>query len=237
LDREDNKTEVLISANQKYKLRLGWLWDTPERWHWNKTTKSHIKNMIKERRFDLKTLYHLLEVNEDWLEVKEGEKAPVNYSMLHFIYKRYMGVYRKFKPPLLWRLGIKKLLIVFLTAYKEDTAYCERIGGCIQYIIDNKEVWAARDKESRLLAMQDLKLWWSEEDWRIYSHDFIEFMFDTLIEQYESEEFVRKTVDFWIENILINAEKWNRANRYFNPTSWYPRGKGSVNFLVHGKRT
>jgi hypothetical protein len=219
------------------KLRIGWSWATPDGWILHRDIKDKLWTVLSAESFDVKALFALLTVKEEWIEIRPEDKIPINYHLYLYIWKRYKMVYRQFKPPLKYRLGINKVGIFILTLYREDSAYCERFGGITQYIIDHAEDWPEDDKEARLLALQDLKNWWYEEDWRARGKDKIAKIFDWVIENYESDEFIRMTVDFWVNHFIANKEKWNRGNGYFEPDHWYPRAKGPVNYLVHGRRS
>jgi hypothetical protein len=216
-------------------LRIGWKWDTEERWHFHVTNKQALWKMLNDRQLSIRGLYDALQVNEDWLEVKEGEKRPHNYEMFYYLFKKYKSNYRKLKPPILYRLAVMRVLIICIALYKEDTAYTERMGGAVEYIIDHAEDWEGKSKEDRLLLLRDLKQWWEEEDWRARTKGIIGYIFDFIIDQYEHEPFVEKSINFWVDSILLNKSKWNRCEGWFNPEKWYPRGKGQVNYLVHGR--
>jgi hypothetical protein len=219
-------------------LKIGWSWgETHDGWVLHREIKDPIWRMLEGGKFDLKVLISLLKVKEEWLDVLPGEKAPANYAMLYFIWKHYKNAYKKMQPSLLWRVGITKIAIITLTLYKEDSAYTERIGGAIQYMIEHKEDWIVKDKEARLLCLHDLRNWWWEEDWRQRGKERLSLIFDYVIEQYEKDAFVQKSLDFWIDNILANADKWNAAGGFFKPEFWYPRRKGIVNYLVHGRQS
>ena len=214
-------------------LRIGWLWNTPEKFNFHWVVKDVLRKQLSTKSVNLKLIYELMKVDESWITVGEREVCPANYPMLLFIWKRYMQHYRKFKPPLIYRLAIKTIGIVVLTLYKEDVAYTTRIGGVIEQIYENDEEWKV--KENRPLLLRDLKTWWEEEDWREYSKSFIAEAFNWVIDHYDKEPFVQKTMDFWIDNLLVNKKNWMHCDGYFQPDHWYPRGIGQINYLVHGR--
>jgi hypothetical protein len=215
-------------------LRIGWLWNTPEKFNFHWVVKDILRKQLTAKNIDLKLIYEMMKVNRSWIEVRDGEVCPANYPMLLFIWKRYIAQYRKFKPPLLYRLAIEKLGIVALTLFKEDVAYTSRMGGVIQYIYENEEEW--KIKENRPLLLRDLLAWWEEEDWREYSKDFLRGAFEFIIEKYDTEPFVQKTVDYWIDNLLANKKNWYDGDGFFTPEKWYPRGTGQINYIVHGRK-
>jgi len=219
------------------KLKIGWSWGTEDGWLLHRTIKDQLWKALGEETLDLKSLISILQIKESWLDVGPEDKVPINYYLLLFAWKNYKKIYRKLKPPLLYRLGIDKICIFVLTLYKEDSAYVERIGGIVQYIMDNSEDWPKGDKEARLLALQDVKKWWWEEDWRTREKPKLAKLFDRIIYEYETNDFVRNSIDYWVDTFIQNKDKWNRADGFFNPEKWYPRGKGQCNYLVHGRMT
>lgn len=214
-------------------LRIGWLWNTPEKFHFHWVVKSLFRDQLSSGNIDFKTINAVLKIDESWIQTRDGEACPVNYPMFLFIWNRYMKHYRKLKPPLLYRLVIKKIGIFVLTLYKEDVAYTSRLGGMVEYILENSEEWAV--KEDRLLLIKDLYAWWEEEDWRAYSKTFIRGAFEWIIKHY-NEPFVRNSIDFWLDNILANKSNWHDGGGFFSPEKWYPRGSGQVNYIVHGRQ-
>jgi len=220
-------------------LELGWLWNTPDRWAFHVTSKRVIWNMLEQNNgeLDFKLLYKLLEVKESWLDIKPEYKVAPNYPLIKFIRDRYMDNYRKMKPPLKYRLGINKVGILLCTLYKEDTAYIGRIGGSIQYILDNHEDWiAAKTKEDRLLLLEDLYNWWKENDWRKRTYQLIDRIFKWVLKHYDEEPFIEASVNFVIYLLIANKDKWNRCDgKIFEPENWYPRGSGTINYIVHNR--
>lgn len=220
------------------KLRIGWMWATPDQWMLHRTTKDGLwKKLNSDEDFSLVDLTRLLAVKEEWIEMRPTDKIPVNYPLLLFTWRHYYKDFRKLKPPLFWRLAIKKIGIFVLTLFKEDSAYCERIGGVIQYIIEHKEDWPKDDKQTRLMALQDTRDWWYEEDWRTRGKERLLKLVNKIIDLYEHDEFIQKSLDFVIDMMIANESKWIRADGFFTPEKWYPRGKGQVNYVVHGRRS
>jgi len=79
--------------------------------------------------FSIRDIIKIIQVKEDWIYPRPQDKIPINYTFLLYLWKEYMKIYKQFKPPVLWRLGIKRVGILLLTLYKEDSAYLERFGG------------------------------------------------------------------------------------------------------------
>jgi hypothetical protein len=224
-------------VEDKKKLRIGWSWGSPDGWILHRDNKDPLWQMLEGGKFDLKIVISILKVKEEWLEIRDTDNIPINFRLLLFVWNHYKTVYKKMKPSILYRLGVNRLGILILTLYREDSAYTERIGGAIQYILEHEEDWPKGDKEARLLALQDLKQWWWEEEWRQRGKERLALVFDFLIEQYEKDPFVQHTIDFWVDNLIGNKKNWDDGNGYFKPESWYPRQKGIINFLVHARRS
>jgi hypothetical protein len=141
----------------------------------------------------------------------------------------------------IYRLGIKKVGIIFLTLYREDSAYTERFGGFIQYIIDHRKEWIG-DKAKRLEFLRNLRNWWYVEDWRSRGKDELARFFDWDFDLYDTEPFVTESIDYFIDNLLLNSGSWDRVLdpkgvSYFSPAKWYPRGKGTINYLCHNRKS
>lgn len=93
-----------------------------------------------------------------------------------------------------------------------------------------------KNKAVRVESLKRLRDWWYEEDWRERGKDKLLKLINTIIELYETEPFITQSIDFMIDNLLLNANKWDYAHGVFEPTMWYPRGKCQINYIVHGRR-
>ncbi len=225
-------------AEKVRKLRLGWLWASEDQWMLHRTTKDGLwKALQSDSDPSIIDMIRLLHVKEEWIEIRPEDKIPINYPLFLFAWKEYLKRYRKMNPPLAWRLAIKPAGIFILTLYKEDSAYCERFGGVVQYILDHKDDWPKDNKETRLMALRDTRDWWYEEDWRERGKDKLLRLANKIINLYDTEPFIQKTVDFMIDTLIANEKNWNPADGFFKPERWYPRGKGQVNYLCHGRRS
>jgi hypothetical protein len=237
-----SKKHPRVYNYEKKVLRLGWLWDTDARHDFHIKSKGALYQQMAEGDINWTTLSSLLMVDKNWIEIKPNEKIPLNYHMLRSVSDRYISAHTKFKPSLTdpiayakytaMRAAIPKLRILFLAMYKDDIAYTSRFGGCIQYIFDHPEDFAKPDK---LPAIQSLYTWWEEEDWRPRTKPIIRFMFDKLIKYYTQDNFVKQSIDFIINELLTHRAEWQNPNGILNPPSWYPRGQGGINFVLHGR--
>jgi hypothetical protein len=215
-------------------MSIGWKWNTPDGWMFHKKDKLEFWRVLGEKRFSLEMAAKLLEVKESWIERKEGDVCPPNFFLLKSIIDRYLESCADFKPPLLYRLAVHKIGIMVLALYLEDTAYMERLGGMLQHILDRTEQWDQAGPGCRAAQLEELRDWWHTEEWRQRYKEQITFLFNWIIEHYQKDPFIQKSIDFGIDCLLLNKENWQQADRIFNPKNWYPRGKGQVNYLCHG---
>jgi hypothetical protein len=212
--------------------RIGWKWDNPERFRFHWDTKDQLRKQLSSGKVDITTLYKMLWVDESWIRVKDGESEPPNFQLFVFIYDGYMKKMKSFRPSFIYRMLTNKVLIVFLTMIREDTAYTSRVCGTIEHIYEQSEAWKNKSNRPRLL--RELRDWWEEEDWREYSKVFIRGAFEWIIKKYTTDKFIRASIDHWIDNILVNKDQWD-SDPDFDVTHWYPRGTGQMNYLVHGR--
>lgn len=229
-----NKKKPVIPPEQK-RLRIGWMWATKDQWLLHRTTKDALWAILRKDDFSVGDFIKALCVKEEWIEIQPEDKIPVNYPLYLSLWKHYLKVYTKMDPPLLYRMGIRRIGTFILTLLKEDSAYIERLGGVTQMIIRNPQMWP-KNKQVRIESMKQLRDWWYREDWRERGKDKLYRLVTRIIDLYETEPFVTRTIDWFIDNLLLNADKWNYANGFFEPANWYPRGKGQINYIVHGRK-
>ena len=216
-------------------LGIGIHWDTPDGWLLHRVNKRPIWIALRERRFSLKLLAEIMMVKESWIELKIGSAYPPNYPLLKFVRDSYQKNASSFGGSLLFRAAAGKAGILLLTLYKEDTAYAERIGGMIQNILDNAAAWQPASIENRTARLKELRNWWYTEDWRQRFKDRLAYMMDWIIEGYEKDPFITRSLDYVIDLLLANQDKWVEADKVFRPCFWYPRGRGHINYLCHGR--
>ena len=216
-------------------MDIGVTWDTPDGWLLHRANKLPIWKALYERRFGLKLLAQIIMIKESWIELKIGHAYPPNYPLLKFIRDGYQRNSRGFGGTALHRTAVNKAGILLLTLYKEDSAYTERLGGMMQHILDNAENWRSASKENRVLLLRELRDWWYAEDWRQRFKDRVTFMIDWVIERYERDPFITHSLNYVIDMLLANKNNWEQADDVFRPESWYPRGKGQINYICHGR--
>jgi hypothetical protein len=147
-------------------------------------------------------------------------------------YERYRKTikYQEKKLSIKERIAINQAVKFLLALYKQDSAYYERIGGHVTLFISNEENWK-KDKIASLISYYN---WWNINDVRGYSKKWINSAWVTLIELYQTKEFVKLSVDWIMEYLFAHKEEWVTDGE-FDPKRWYPRGKGQITYLVSGR--
>jgi len=107
------------------------------------------------------------------------------------------------------------------------------IWGAIQYLIDHEEDWKRNPEKT----LENLRDWWYKEDWRERGKPNLLKLVNKIIDLYKNEMFVRLTINFFVGNIILNKDKWQSPEGCYDPKYWYPRGKGQINYIVHGRRS
>lgn len=62
-----------------------------------------------------------------------------------------------------------------------------------------------KNKAVRVESLKRLRDWWYEEDWRERGKDKLLKLINTIIELYETEPFITQSIDFMIDNLLLNG--------------------------------
>lgn len=101
----------------------------------HRTTKDALWSILSKDELSVKDFISALCVKEEWIEIHPEDKIPTNYPLFLALWKHYLKVYKRFNPPIVFRLGIRRIGIFILTLLKEDSAYIERLGGVAQMII------------------------------------------------------------------------------------------------------
>lgn len=134
-----------------------------------------------------------------------------------------------------------------IALYRLDSAYFERIGGILTFILIHHKEWVGKNKADRVKFLKILRNWWNEKDMRERYKDLFRNFFDYVIDCYEKREFYTKSIDFLMDWHIAhgvgkpgeeNKDVWLVPNdqnglQIFDPANWYPRGKGQVNYLLH----
>ncbi len=195
-------------------------------------------------------------IRKAWMEkTQPGEVDPDNYGLLVRLKEDYLKwlADNKIKVPTFIGVNFEDKLDWILTLFRQDSAYFERMGGIITFMLINSEpryqcvkegildsemqvtrnVWT-NNKKDRLEGLQMTRKWWSDWDLRDRTKVMIGTIFDYLIYEYQHVEFFTRSIDFMIDWMLEHKKEWKVVTMY-DPRQWYARGKGQINYLVHGR--
>jgi len=196
------------------------------------------KDLIRQVLVDPKPmtirLLHQLVLKKSWIE-NEGEGSPEGFDYLKTMYSEYEKWLKEkhLKIPTVERLVYKKAWCFVLALFRQDSAYYERIGGMVTFIQYQKEKWGTT-KEDHLKFLVMMKFWWNENDLRDRTRWMIAAIFDYLIAKYQKTLFYTQSIDWCINYLIDHKEEWKLVPNY-DPSNWYPKGKGQINWLVHGR--
>jgi len=167
--------------------------------------------------------------NEKWAQCEAGDGGMVlNEEFLGSLTYNYLKVIDKFQPA---SEKEKKFAIrsaqVIMTLYRNDTAYFERIGGTVAYIVNNKDKFLKIqnfDAENSKL-LESIFNWWRINDHRLRSRFVITRLFKFTIKRYKTNMFYRRSINMALLFTAKNADKWTDNDEY-NPANWFPRKRG-----------
>lgn len=203
-------------------------WINREAWTFHITNKNLLKQIISSGKDkDLEQLTGL-QIDDKWL-INEGEGDPPNMDWIRRMDEAWRKEFEG-EIPIWLSFGEKKVIALF----RQDSAYSERIGGIINWIIFNEKYWrSCQTKKDRVKFIEDIRDWWNEADRRERSREWILTMWNRLIKWYQKKPFWEKTINFLIEYTLEHKDEW-QPNQIYDPKTWFPRGRGQMNDLVHG---
>lgn len=179
--------------------------------------------LIKELTFDKR----LARTTED------GEQPILNEIFFLKLIEDYNLKFSSYKPPVIIRLIKDKVSDFIIALYRVDSAYYERIGGIVSYIVVNKHKFSSLDSDysSELNSIYE---WWSTNERRRRTRSWIDWIFRFLIKKYNSEEFYKKSINHVLHWIALNAQNWLIDER-FNPEKWFGAGRGTLQDYVYGE--
>jgi len=207
---------------------------TGDGWNFHGKDKTLIRDFFAlEGKPSAFKVLKMLTLKKEWLK-DDGEGNPENFLLLMKLKDDYFAEVksRKIRVPMLENMVLEKAWDFLLTLYRQDSAYFERIGGVITYIITNEKLWT-KDVEARRAFIRGIKAWWKVNDMRPRARDIIEYIFDYIIRKYETEPFYTRSIDFVIDWIIAHKAEWV-MHQFYSPDWWYPKGKGQVNWMIHG---
>jgi len=205
-------------------------WVNEESWTFHITNKNLLRSIIDSE--DDKELMRVkeLEFDEKWL-VNDGEGDPPNMDWIRAIIKAWSEEYLDGAP--IW-LKKFKLVPLIESLYRQDSAYAERIGGVVQWIIYNEKYWQMCDtKQKKVKFVEDCRDWWLEEDHRGRTRNWINKMWTRVLKWYAKKKFWYDSINFMIDYTIEHKGEW-QPHPMYDPKVWFPRGRGKINDKVHG---
>lgn len=210
-------------------------WENEEAWNFHIRDKNKMREIILSDDEDKMKELAEIPLDEKLLTPDNpNEGDPPNMDFLRKMWAEYYKYAQQIGIPIFERVWLESGGKRILALYRQDSAYAERIGGVMQYIMYNGKAWKrCKTKKQRLEFINDAKAWWNENDARDRTRPWIEKMWNKMIDWYARKEFWEKSVNFII-NYCVDHEKEWQAHVMFDPKVWYPRGRGTINIGVHG---
>lgn len=208
-------------------------WENEESWTFHITNKNLMRDIImSDDDEDVKRLSDI-QLKDEWL-VNQGEGDPPNMAFIRNTWDKYWEYTQKKGIPIFERLWLERSGRFVVSLYRQDSAYAERIGGVIQWIIYNEKSWKkCRNKKQRIEFIRDCMEWWNENDQRDRTRTWIQRIWDKVLVWYEKKEFWEHSINFLINYVVEHKGEW-QSNQMYDPAVWFPRGRGQINNFVHG---
>ena len=208
-------------------------WENEEAWNFHITNKNLMREVITStNEEDLKKIADIT-WNEKWL-VNDGEGDPPNMDFIRRLWSAYWEYAQKKGIPIFERIWLERGGKKVVALYRQDSAYAERIGGVIQWLVYNKKTWKkCRNKKQRVEFLRDCMDWWNENDTRDRTRGWIQAMWDKGLAWYDKKEFWEHSANFMINWVMDHEKEW-QPNQMYDPKVWFPRGRGQINNFVHG---
>ena len=206
----------------------------PDGWKFHNEQKNICRKALEKEKLTLSDLA-ALSIDTKFWKPEKGDPDKPNYQFLIKMegdYQRYRKTIKHFEKKLTIkeRIALAQAGKFLLSLYKQDSAYYERIGGHITLFISNEDNW----KKDKLTSLISYYNWWNQNDIRGYSKKWINNAWVTLIELYQTKDFVRLSVDWLMEYLFTHKKDWV-TDQEFHPDRWYPKGKGQITYLVSGR--
>lgn len=212
-------------------MRVSNRYDDHESWIYHIEDKEILRKVIQS---DCKAtdLFKAFIFKEEWAR-NDGEGEPENWQFILQLRDAYKEYKKTIKVPIKEKLFIDKLVDYIVSLFYQDSAYLERMGGCITFFIYNRKLWEGKNKKERQAALRAFYDWWDKNDKRERTKWMISGLMNCLFIRYEKQEFWMKSVDFCIDWIIEHADEWKPQPMY-EPKNWYPNGRGMVQNMVWG---
>lgn len=210
-------------------------WEDEQSWKFHIDYKKIMRGIIEsDDDADLLKLEQI-EFSDDLLSPSNpGEGDPPNMAFMRRMWAESFAYAQQIGIPILLRPVFERGGKWVLALYRQDSAYCERIGGIIQYVNYNEKAWKkCKNKKQRVAFLKDVRDWWNENDTRDRTRGWIMKMFNKLIKWYEKDEFWERLINFIINWCVAHQNEFE-PHQMYDPKMWFPRGRGGINVMIHG---
>jgi len=216
------------------KISNRWYEGNGDAWTFHIENKNVWRRLIDMAKPDLESLI-ALKFKRDWLN-DDGEGHPPNFEFLLKAKDAYFQWIEdeKIVIPDVESKVIDKVWNSGLGIYRQDSAYFERMGGVISVLIFNEAAWVGKGKLDRVKLLEKTRGWFKENDKRKRTINWMLWFFDYFIKKYKTNEFYEKSINFLVDYLIEHKAEWTLVPSY-TPTTWYPAGRGNLNYLVHGR--
>jgi len=215
-------------------MKITGLWDTDVAWELHISSKNKFRDMIaadpEAHGSSLKLLREMM--FDERLAFEKTDKLVLNEAFLYNLVKDYKACYKEYKPGIIEKQLIDKMLNFVLALYRNDSAYHERIGGVVSFIAKNHDRFSNRDKNhyEDLIRIRD---WWNANDCRDRTRPWIMWVFNFLIGKYKRDKFYRQSINHALYFIHLNHKAW-KFNECFHPDYWFGKKKGKQVMELYG---
>lgn len=172
-----------------------------------------------------------IEIDKGLVELPPDDQV-LNYAFFKMMRDEYNKVKPKYKPSFFEKRFDNKVWDIVQSLYANDSAYFQRIGGCMTVLVRNSDVFVKLD-DDYTDVLEDLKTWWNTEDMRERTRPWIAWVFDELIKRYSEKTFVYHMVNHLLVWIRLNAKNW-QFHEQFDPENWFGRKSGSMTNALYG---
>lgn len=133
--------------------------------------------------------------------------------------------------------GIIKAGQMALAVYRNDSAYFERLGGMISFLVANQDKLKkiANVDQEHSAILEGLYRWWKTYDKRLRSKPWIDGAFRIVIKKYKTDLFYRRSINMCLMFISNNANFW-KDDETFHPDNWFPKNRGKFCNAMFGWR-
>jgi hypothetical protein len=180
-------------------------------------------------KFFLKLMF-----NKKLARTTEPDEEPVpNEKFIITMIEDYNKNFKKYGPGIVEKRILERAEDFFIALYRVDSAYTERMGGIISYLIAHHVSNCNSLNGDYIDALIDTHEWWKESDFRERSFAWIDWGFKFAIKKYRTNKFYKKSINHMLLFINLNKRNWAYLI-IFDPKNWYPFGRGMECNLING---